>query len=308
MQHSESSPHRNWIGGIGMAALALSGCAARTPSERTIEPAVLTVELAGTTEVPGSLSLHVESVVLMPTAGSGEKGSTHESGGHQTGAADPKRPTFMFALEQDRVVLDPYGTVLAREVRVVPGRYRALSIRLGDGSTLDTGDRQVAVSGGGIIPVDLEIGAGDAITLDIELDARRSLSSTRGGAMLFKPVASVELLPAPAQAQGAIRGRVVPADAGAMIVIYASGAAESRSFTFADPRSGDFALEELPVGDYRVEVNPLEPAAFEARIFNGVGVPLDGLLDLGAVDLGLLPRARSQAGTFPAVDRLPPAP
>jgi hypothetical protein len=124
--------------------------------------------------------------------------------------------------------------------------------------------------------------------------------------MAFTPVlASMSLLAGAAEARGAIRGQVVPADAAAMIVIYDpdSRAADSRSITFTDPLSGDFAVEELPVGDYRVEINPLEPAAFEARIFDGVGVPWNQPRDLGEIELRpSTPAGQSKGLAPPAVD------
>ncbi len=293
MAHSDPLRRTTWIraGLLALAralalALAMAGCGFRQAADdKAVQPARLTIELSGTATTPGSLWLQVESVVLMP-----KRKLSLRSLNPERVAAD--HPAFFFALSADPFVLDADGAILAREVRVAPGRYRELRLRLGPASVMETGERRVPVSGGGSVPLDLELTPGEAATLAIRIDGPRSLRDSGSGAMVFDPVLlSAAVLPGAAEAHGAIRGRVIPPDAGAMIVIYGSDASDSRSFTFADPRSGDFAVEELPVGKYRIEVNPLEPAAFEARVFDGIGVPWDGFRDLGAIDLRPTPGA-----------------
>lgn len=271
---------------LPLGLVALFGCApspldSESESKKAAaSPARLTIELTGTPPVSngyGSLKLKIGSLTLMPAAGAGHwwRVGSHES----------RRPAFVFALKKGAIRLESDPEVIAREIRVVPGRYRTLNLQLAAGSTLTDGARILPVSGGGSIPVEVDLFPGAEATLAIKLDSDRSLRRAPDGTVRFDPVVkSASLSPGSVEPRGSIRGRVMPADAGAIIVIYDSDGSPSPSIAFPDPHSGDFALEELPIGDYRVEVNPLQPA-FEARVFQGVTVPWDGHLDLGAIDL-----------------------
>jgi hypothetical protein len=126
---------------------------------------------------------------------------------------------------------------------VVPGRYRTLNLQLAAGSSLTDGTRTLPVSGGGSIPVEVDLYPGAEATLVIQLDSERSLHPAPDGTLRFDPVVlSASLSPGSAEPRGSIRGRVMPADASAVIAIYDADGSPTPSLAFPDPNSGDFAL------------------------------------------------------------------
>ena len=254
---------------LGAALLGLAGCAA-SPTNPGISPADgsaaaparLTVELAATPCAAGALALRVQAMTLATAAG---------------GTA------FVFGTREQPILLDGEPAIVAREAHVAPGRYRTLHLRLGAGSALAAAGREVPVAGGGEIPVDCELAPASSWILLVKLDSERSLRRDPDGSVWLEPAAAlVALAPSEGGAYGAIRGRIVPAGASAIVVLRSSSAAPS--CTFPDPGTGDFVVDELPIGVYRVEVSPLEPS-LEPRAADGVVVPWNGVRDLGVIDL-----------------------
>jgi hypothetical protein len=190
------------------------------------------------------------------------------------------RTAFVFATKPEPIPLDGEPSIVAREVKVAPGRYRTLHLELGSGSTVG---RRAPLAGGGDIPVDLELAPGGSGILLIKLDAEQSLRSEPDGSYRLEPVAAlVTLAPSEGDAFGSVRGRIVPAGASAIVVLRSSS--QAVGYTFPDPGTGEFVLDELPISVYRVEVNPFEPF-LEPRAADGVVVPWNGVHDLGVIDL-----------------------